>query len=99
MLLLCAPRRVLPVSSLLFLIDPIIGHASLCYSADDKDPSTSPRGSPVASYVLCTHLPTPEHSTQRSLISPAPILRQRVPSMPHQNSGKSANLSHSSSPT
>ncbi|KAH8992164.1 hypothetical protein EDB83DRAFT_2479129 [Lactarius deliciosus] len=25
------------------------GHASLCYSADDKDPSTSPRGSPVAS--------------------------------------------------
>ncbi|KAI0249478.1 fungal-specific transcription factor domain-containing protein [Lactifluus subvellereus] len=25
------------------------GHASLCYSAEDKDPSTSPRGSPVAS--------------------------------------------------
>lgn len=31
--------------------DNTIGHASLCYSADDKDPSTSPRGSPVASSV------------------------------------------------
>jgi hypothetical protein len=29
----------------------MIGHASLCYSIDDKDSSTSPRGSPVASSV------------------------------------------------
>ena len=36
--------------------DLIIGHASLCYSAEDKDPSTSPRGSPVASYVPRTRL-------------------------------------------
>jgi hypothetical protein len=33
-----------------------IGHASLCYSADDKDPSTSPRGSPVASSVVQIYL-------------------------------------------
>jgi hypothetical protein len=32
------------------------GHASLCYSAEDKDSSTSPRGSPVAASVAQIYL-------------------------------------------
>ena len=56
--------------------DLMIGHASLCYSAEDKDSSTSPRGSPVASYVPRTRLPIASYN----LLTPFDITRIEPPS-------------------